>query len=261
MLTSEQICDSSCPDEPFSVMGVVIELKDQLADRSRPRAATRGAFFYDVGCPFCYILAERIERELGHVDWVPVPAVALDDRAGWTRFAATRVLAERQFEATRVLAERQFEATRVLAERQARALRLPLVWPDEPAVALPVAMRAATYAGEQGAGPRFALAAVRLAFCGGFDLDDPETLGIAAVAAGIPVAGCLAAAEDARRDAALSATARGLRSHGMRRLPVIRLGRRWFQGPRALEQAAAVGRGGALRSAWDAGRDVPAHAV
>jgi 2-hydroxychromene-2-carboxylate isomerase len=205
-------------------MGVVIELKDQLSDRSRPRRASRGAFFYDVGCPFSYLVAERIERELGQIDWVPVPAAALDDTARRVRF----------------------EATRVMAERQARALRLPLVWPEQPPMAQPEAMRAATFATEHGAGPRFALAAARLAFCGGFDLEDPEILGIAAAAAAIPVSGCLAAARNPARDAVLSATAHGLRARGMRGLPVIRLGRRWFQGARSLEGAVALARAHAL---------------
>jgi 2-hydroxychromene-2-carboxylate isomerase len=205
-------------------MGVLIELKDQLADRSRPRGDSRGAFFYDVGCPFSYLVAERIERALGQVDWVPVPALALDDSAHWARF----------------------EATRALAERQAQMLRLPLVWPEQPPMALRQAMRAATFATEHDAGPRFALAAARLAFCGGFDLEDPEILGIAAAAADIPVGGCLAAARDPARDSVLSATAHGLRARGLRALPVIRLGRRWFGGTRSLEAAAAVVRVDAL---------------
>jgi 2-hydroxychromene-2-carboxylate isomerase len=205
-------------------MGVVIELKDQLADRSRPRGASRAAFFYDIGCPFSYLAAERIERELGHVDWVPVRAVALDGSARQARF----------------------EATRVLAERQARALRLPLVWPDQPSVTRPEAMRAATFATEHGAGPRFALAAARLAFCGGFDLEDPEILGTAAGVAAIPVSGCLAAARDPARDDVLAATANGLRARGMRHLPVIRLGRRWFEGAQSLQEAAALMRARAL---------------
>jgi 2-hydroxychromene-2-carboxylate isomerase len=89
-------------------MGEVIELKDQLADRSRPRGGSRGAFFYDVACPFSYLVAERIERVLGEVEWVPAPAVGLDGGARWLRF----------------------EPARELAERQAREARLPLVWPE-----------------------------------------------------------------------------------------------------------------------------------
>ena len=64
--------------------------------------------------------------------------------------------------------------------RRAVELRLPLVWPDGFPVAAPSALRAAAYAAEIGAGARFALAASRLAFCGGFDLEDPEILAEAA---------------------------------------------------------------------------------
>jgi predicted DsbA family dithiol-disulfide isomerase len=199
-------------------MGEVIELKDQLADRSRPRGGSRGAFFYDVACPFSYLVAERIERVLGEVEWIAAPAVGLDGGARWLRF----------------------EPARALAEQQASAARLPLVWPDNFPANTRHALRAAAYAGEQGAGASFALAATRLAFCGGFDLEDPEILGVAASAAGLPLEGCLAAARDPARDAALWATARGLRTRGVRRLPAVRLGRHWLDGEHVLESAALL---------------------
>ena len=63
-------------------------------------------------------------------------------------------------------------------------------------------MRAAAYAAEQGRGGEFVLAAGRLAFAGGFDLDDPEILAEAAAAAGIPLEDCLHAAGDFARDGA-----------------------------------------------------------
>src|SRR5438067_63915 len=147
-------------------MGEVIELKDQLADRSRPRGSSRVAFFYDLACPFSYLVAERVERVLGEVDWFPAPAVSLDG-AVWARL----------------------EATRARAEREAQAARLPLVWPETfPADSLH-ALRAAAYAAENGRGASFALAATRLAFCGGFDLDHPEILRVAAGAAGLSLEG------------------------------------------------------------------------
>ncbi len=118
----------------------------------------RAAFFYDVACPFSYLVAERVERVLGEVEWVPAPAVGLDGGARWARF----------------------EATRALAERHAYALRLPLVWPDRFPANTRHALRAASYAAENAAGAAFALAAMRLAFCGGFDLEDPEILAVAA---------------------------------------------------------------------------------
>jgi 2-hydroxychromene-2-carboxylate isomerase len=199
-------------------MGEVIELKDQLADRSRPRGDSRATFFYDVACPFSYLVAERIERVLGELEWVPAPAVGLDGGARWARF----------------------EATRELAERRARAVRLPLVWPDSFPANTRHALRAAAYATESGAGASFALAAMRLAFCGGYDLEDPEILSVAAAAAGLSLDGCLVAARDASRDHTLWATARGLHARGVGRLPAVRIGRSWLEGEDVLERAAFV---------------------
>jgi 2-hydroxychromene-2-carboxylate isomerase len=200
-------------------MGEVIELKDQLADRSRPRGSSHAAFFYDLSCPFSYLVAERVERALGEVEWFPAPAVGI---AGGGRSS-------------------RLEATRALAEREAQAARLPLVWPDSFPANPRHALRAAAYAAENGRGAAFALAASRLAFCGGFDLEDPEVLSVAAGAAGLPVEGCLLAARDVSRDGSLWATARGLRARGVTRLPAVRLGRRWFQGERLLDAVALAG--------------------
>jgi len=51
---------------------------------------------------------------------------------------------------------------------------------------------------------------VRLAFCGGFDLDDPEVLAEAAAAAGVPLDDCLRAARDPALDAPALRAARRL---------------------------------------------------
>jgi 2-hydroxychromene-2-carboxylate isomerase len=199
-------------------MGEVIELKDQLADRSRLGGGVRAAFFYDVACPFSYLVGERIERVLGEVEWIPAPAVGLDGGTRWARF----------------------DGTRELAERHAGAVRLPLVWPDGFPANTRHALRAASYAAENGAGAGFALAAMRLAFCGGFDLEDPEILTIAAGSAGLCVDACLLAARDPERDGPLWATARGLRTRGVRALPALRLGRRVIEGERILVEGAAL---------------------
>jgi 2-hydroxychromene-2-carboxylate isomerase len=199
-------------------MGEVVELKDQLADRSRPRGGSRAAFFYDVACPFSYLVAEGIERVLGELEWIPAPAVGLDGGARWLRF----------------------DAAREVAERRAREVRLPLVWPDNFPANTRHALRAASYAAEHRSGASFALAASRLAFCGGFDLEDPEILSVAASVAGLPTDGCLKAARDPSRDLALWATARGLRARGVRCLPAVRLGRRWLEGEHLLESAALL---------------------
>ena len=57
------------------------------------------------------------------------------------------------------------------AEERAAALRLPLEWPERWPMPVPAAMRVAHYAAQQGRGGAFVLAATRLAFAGGFDLD------------------------------------------------------------------------------------------
>src|SRR5689334_21165470 len=53
-------------------MGQLILLSDQFADRARPGAQAHPVFFFDLACPFSYLAAERVERLLGEVSWVPV---------------------------------------------------------------------------------------------------------------------------------------------------------------------------------------------
>jgi 2-hydroxychromene-2-carboxylate isomerase len=205
-------------------MGELIVLAERRADRSRPTRSSRPAFFFDLACPFSYLAAERVERLLGDIEWVPTAANALRRNEGAEHPAAVRAH----------------------AETCAIALRLPLVWPDRFPDGAAGALRAAQHAVEIGAGARFALAASRLAFCGGFDLEDPEILAEAAAAAGIGLRDCLAAAGDPTRDGELHATARGLLAQGVSRLPAIRIRTRWFDGDGALPAAAAFLRAGEL---------------
>ncbi len=204
-------------------MGELIVLAERRADRSRPTLSARPAFFFDVGCPFSYLAAERVERVVGDVVWIPTGTL-LRQGEEWSQMAAVRAH----------------------AETCAVAVRLPLVWPDRFPAETPAALRAAAYAAEIGAGSRFALAASRLAFCGGFDLEDPEILAEASAAAGIALPDCFSAVGDLSRDGALHATARGLLAHGVRRLPAIRVGRYWFDGDGALAAAAALVRSGPI---------------
>jgi 2-hydroxychromene-2-carboxylate isomerase len=177
-------------------------------------------FYFDLACPFSYLAAERIERVLGEVEWIPTASVAFR-QPGWAKRAAVRAH----------------------AETCAAALRLPLVWPDPVSDEVPGALRAAAYAAENGAGSRFALAASRLAFCGGFDLEDPEILAEAAAAAGVSLGACLAAAREQERDDDLLATAHGLRVRGVDSLPAVAIGRYLFNGESAIAQGAALLRG------------------
>ena len=199
-------------------MGELIDLDQRRAARLPSARDVPAAFCFDLGDPHSYLTAEVIERTLGEVTWVPVGACAL--RGGPVATSVDRLHEQ--------------------AEERARSLRLPLVWPERFPSDTPRARRAAARASELGVGGVFALAAARLAFCGGFDLEDPETLAEAAAAAGVALSDCLSAAGDQSRDAAIAMTAAGLRSRGVTELPAIRVHGRWFAGGRALAGAAAA---------------------
>jgi 2-hydroxychromene-2-carboxylate isomerase len=107
------------------------------------------------------------------------------------------------------------------AERRAAELRLPLQWPDRFPAPVPGAMRAAAYAIEVGRGGAFMLAAGRLAFCGGFDLEEPDVLMEAAAASGLALDACLQAARDPSWDQPIAAAGRRLLAHGADRVPAL----------------------------------------
>jgi 2-hydroxychromene-2-carboxylate isomerase len=199
-------------------MGQLIYLDQRRAERPSIATPSIPTFVFDLGCPVSYLLAERIERTLGEADWVPVDGSGL--RGELTRAG-----------------ERDW---RKRAETLARSQRLPLVWPERFPAGAPCALRAAAYACELGAGPSFALAAFRLAFCGGFDLEDPEALAEAAAAAGVPLDECLAAAGETSRDEELQETCETLRGRGVDALPAVRVQGRWFGGESAILAASAL---------------------
>ena len=204
-------------------MGEVIDLAQRRAAvqrKSRAREPVRAQLFFDLACPFTYLASERVERAFAHVTWTPASSETLQ-RSSLANDPET--------------AERVREA----ATRRAGLLRLPLVWPERYPKPVPAAMRAASFAAELGRGGAFVLAAGRLAFCGGFDLDDPEILAEAAAAAGIPLIDCFHAAGDQRRDGAAEAVGRKLLAAGADRLPVLRLGRSLFWGEQRVGAAAA----------------------
>lgn len=205
-------------------MGTVVSLASRRRARAAAAAASsalgrppRATFMFDLADPGTYLAAERIDGMLAAVDWVPVSRFAL---AGDIRGRTEHEVAAR-----------------------AAALRMPLNWPvrgDEPR---PAAMRAAAYAAEQGRGAAFVLAASRLAFCGGFDLDDPEVLAEAAAAASLGLDECLHAAGDAARDLAIEDAACALARDGCTRLPAVRVGAMLFCGEERVIEAIHAARG------------------
>ena len=131
----------------------------------------RATLFFDLGSPYTYLAAERAERLFARLEWLPASADVLH-AAELTEDGCAR------------------------SRDRALLLGLPFVWPEEPPSCVRGAMRVASLAAERGCGAAFVLAASRLAFCGGFDIDDPEILAEAAAAAGIGLRETLAAAGD-----------------------------------------------------------------
>ena len=165
-------------------MARVLSLADHRAARAaREQPRPRVTFAFDLASPWTYLAAERVDRLFTGVHWRPAFG---DDLGG----ACLAVAGSREI-GTR--------AEREAVERRAAELRLPLVWPDE-APDGRQAMRVAALAAERERAAPFVLAAGRLTFCGGYDLDDPETLAEAAAAAGDGLREALAAADDQGRD-------------------------------------------------------------
>lgn len=205
-------------------MGELIPIAELRRARERAAggraAVSRAEFYFDLSCPFAYLAAERVERSFREVVWRPAYSAALERRALSDPLAIGRL--------------------RRAAEQRAAELRMPLQWPDRFPADVPAAMRVAAYAAEHGHGGAFALAAGRLAFCGGFDLDDLEILTEAAAAAGIGLEETLRAAGDESRDGGIERNARNLLAAGADRLPAVRAGRTLAWGEVPVGQLASV---------------------
>src|SRR3954453_12504722 len=152
-------------------MGDVISLVEVRAARAESRGAgpaysgraPRVTFFFDLVSPWTYLAAERAERLFAGDRWRPATGDAL---AGG-----------------RTAPDPRDEAARAAADRRAEAVRLPLARREGLPRAGRGALRVAALAAERGRAAPFVLAASRLAFCGGYELEHP---GGRAEAAGAP---------------------------------------------------------------------------
>jgi 2-hydroxychromene-2-carboxylate isomerase len=173
--------------------------------------AAQPTFFYELGSPRCYLVAERVMAALPIApEWEPV-----------------------------LLSHNSTSIDRSSIELQAAELGLqPLRWPERWPPDARMATLAATYAKRVGRGVAFSLATFRQAFAAGRDLGDQDTVLIAGAACemhptallkGIAlrsIADALEQANERARAAAIGAT------------PAIQLGGRVFEGETALERAS-----------------------
>ena len=176
-------------------------------------------FYYDLGSPQCYMVAETIMATLPVVpEWEPilgsdVAAIQadpdLEERAGIERRAA---------------------------ERGLQPLRWPKTWPPD----TEQAMLAATYAKNIGRAVAFSLAAFRQAFAGGRDLGDENTVLIAGAACEMHPVALRKGIHLASTKTALQAATWRAQQAGATDLPAIQVGDSIFTGSDAVMAAATA---------------------
>jgi 2-hydroxychromene-2-carboxylate isomerase len=184
----------------------------------------RPVFYYDLGSPYSWLAAERVNSELPEVPiWRPILLGGVFKAVGRRSWATTDARAEGMRE----------------VERRAAAYGLPEVrWPDPWPGNTLLAMRAATYATSIGKGVSFALAAFRQAFVGGRDLSQPDNVMIAAAACELhPNAVTRAVEQQTVKDALKAATEEAL-ARGVVGVPSLGIGEQVFWGDDRLSEAA-----------------------
>ena len=193
----------------------------------------RPIFYYDLGSPYAYLAAERVNGLLAEAigeppEWQPILLGGLFKRFGRESWANGPGRAAG-------IAE---------CERRASAYGLPpFRWPEPFPGNTLVAMRAATFAKEIGKIVSFSLAAFRQAFAGGRDLTEPDNVMIAAAAAELHPRAVRAAVEREQVKLRLREATDRAGDLGVRGVPAIVVGREVFWGDDRLEEAAAAAAG------------------
>ena len=184
----------------------------------------RPVFYYDLGSPYSWLAAERVNSALPEVPvWRPILLGGLFKALGRESWGTT---------------DARDDGLREV-ERRAAGYGLPEVrWPDPWPGNTLLAMRTATYATSIGKGVSFALAAFRQAFAGGRDLSDPDNVMIAAAACELhPNAVAKAVEQQAVKDALKEATEEAL-ARGVAGVPSIAVGDQVFWGDDRLSEVA-----------------------
>ncbi len=190
----------------------------------------RPVFYFDLGSPYAYLAAERINAVFGAAgaeppEWQPILLGGLFKRFGRDSWAN---------------GPGRDDGLRA-CERRAEAYGLPPIrWPDPfPGNSL-LAMRAATFAKEIGRTVSFSLAAFRQAFAAGRDLSDSDNVLLAAAASEIHPRALLAAVERDAIKARLRAATDLAGDLGVIGVPSVIVGGEVFWGDDRLEEAAAA---------------------
>lgn len=177
-------------------------------------------FYYDLGSPQCYMVAETIMSTLPVVpEWEPVLGSQITGPGGKPEPGADRARLEE-----------------LAAQLGLQPFRWPTPWPPDTTNV----MLAATYAKRIGRVVSFSLAAFRQTFAGGRDLGDEMTVLIAGAACEMhPTALTKAVKMRSVADALEAAGARA-REAGATSLPAIEIDGRVLTGPDAMNEAAVA---------------------
>jgi 2-hydroxychromene-2-carboxylate isomerase len=192
----------------------------------------RPTFFFDLGSPYAYLAAERVNAlfasELGEPpEWQPVLLGGLFKRFGRDSWANGPGRADGLAEVERRAAQRGLP---------------PLRWPEPFPGNTLYAMRVATYAKEIGRVVAFSLAAFRQAFAGGRDLTEPDNVLLAAAAAEMHPRAVTAAVERESVKGALREATERAGDLGVQGVPAVVVDDEAYWGDDHLERAVEAAR-------------------
>jgi 2-hydroxychromene-2-carboxylate isomerase len=192
-----------------------------------PRAAvSRATFYFDLGSPYVYLAAERLQTALPEpIQWQPVLLGGLFKLTGRSSWALGDY--------------RRRQAGMAEIEQRASRCGLPAIhWPDPWPTDYLLAMRAATFAFTVGRGREFAMQALRDAFQRGRDLSERANVMHAAEQAGLDPADVQDAVGDPQIKGALRQATDAAHELGVFGVPTLAIDNDIFWGDDRIEDAA-----------------------
>lgn len=188
----------------------------------------RVTFYFDVGSPYAYLAAERLDTLLPEpVEWRPVLLGGLFRASGRSSWALDE--------------DRRRRAGMAEVERRARDYGLPAMrWPDRWPTNYLVAMLATTFAFTVGRGRELTRQAFRNAFQHGWELSIPERVFASATQAGLDRDELEAATRDPEMKQALRRATDAAYALGVIGVPTVAIDEELFWGDDRLRDAAAL---------------------
>lgn len=196
---------------------------------TRPLTPTHPVFYFDLGSPYAYLAAERINSLFDTPpEWQPVLLGGLfkiHGRDSWAKGPGRE--------------EGMREVERRAAEYGLPDIRWPDPWPGDGLTA----MRAATYAKQIGKVVSFSLAGFRQAFAAGRDLSDPDNVMLAAAACELHPNALTKAVQSQAVKEGLRAATDEAAARGVIGVPAVVVGEAVYWGDDRLAEAAEAARG------------------